>query len=93
MTDNDSKTTLFFTHNRSGDDLEAQLFIYSPTGNIVRTAQIPVFGSGYKVDLLEIENESNDKKLPPGLYLARVSVRSLTNGSKNEQVAKFIISN
>ena len=33
------------------------------------------------------------KKLPGGIYLARLAVRSLTNGSKNEQVAKLIVLN
>jgi len=33
------------------------------------------------------------KKLAPGLYLARLTVRSLSNGSKNEHVTKLIILN
>jgi hypothetical protein len=37
--------------------------------------------------------EDSGKKLPPGLYLARVVVRSMTNGSKNEKVTKLIVLN
>jgi hypothetical protein len=88
------KTTLFFTHNRSGDDLEAQLFIYSATGKLVEAMEIPISQSEYKIDLLEMDNEGDSReKLPAGLYFARVVVRSLTNGSKNEQVTKLIVLN
>jgi hypothetical protein len=88
------KSMLFFTHNRSGDELQAQVLIQKSTGEIVGTAEISIPESSYRVDLLEI-NAGNlgDKKLAPGLYLARLIVRSLTNGSKNEQVTKLIILN
>ena len=88
------KTTIFFTHNRSGDDLEAQLFIYSAAGKLMESAEIGISQSDYKIDLLELENSADRvKKLPAGLYFARVVVRSLTNGSKNEQVTKLIVLN
>jgi hypothetical protein len=88
------RTTIFFTHNRSGDDLEAQLFIYSASGNLIKSLDLPVSHSEYKVDLLDFDNGGDEsKKLPAGLYLARVIVRSLSNGSKNEQVTKLIILN
>ena len=55
-------------------------------------SEIPL--SSYYVDLGEI-NDLYDfgKKLPAGLYLARLAVRSLTNGSKNERVTKLIVVN
>jgi hypothetical protein len=88
------KSMLFFTHNRSGDELQAQVFIQKATGELVGTAEINVPESGHHVDLLEINAGGlGDKKLAPGLYLARLIVRSLTNGSKNERVTKLIILN
>jgi hypothetical protein len=87
FTDN---TTLFFTHNRSGDDLEAQLFIYSSQGNLHQALKIPVSESEYKIDLLQL---SKGQKLPAGVYVSRLVVRSLTNGSKNEKVTKLIVLN
>jgi hypothetical protein len=87
-------TTLFFTHNRSGDDLQAQLLIQSLTGELVKSAEITIPESDYQVKLMEFDPlEVLDKKLPAGLYLARLIVRSLSNGSKNEQVTKLIILN
>jgi hypothetical protein len=89
-----SETSVFFTHNRSGDDLEAQLTIYSARGEQLKTYEFNVPGSPYHVDLGQI-NDLYDfgKKLPGGVYLARLAVRSLTNGSKNERVTKLIVVN
>jgi hypothetical protein len=87
-------TTLFFTHNRSGDDLQAQVFIHDLSGAMLKSQDIMITGSDYKVDLLRINSPDDfGKKLSAGLYLARLIVRSLTNGSKNEQVTKLIILN
>jgi hypothetical protein len=85
------KTTLYFNHNSSGDDLEAQVFIYNLTGHLLFNQKVQLFNSPYQAELLVIDN--TEKKLPAGLYVARMVVRSLTNGSKNEQVTKLIILN
>jgi hypothetical protein len=89
-----SETSIFFTHNRSGDDLQAQLVIYSANGMQLKTYEYEITQSSYRVDLGVI-NDLYDfgKKLPGGLYLARLAVRSLTNGSKNERVTKLIVVN
>ena len=89
-----SETSIFFTHNRSGDDLQAQLVIYSANGMQLKTYEYDIPQSSYHVDLGVI-NDLYDfgKKLPGGLYLARLAVRSLTNGSKNERVTKLIVVN
>jgi hypothetical protein len=87
-------TQIFFTHNRSGDDLETQLLIYSHTGELVKTAEIRIPESEYHVNLMELNTyEGGGKKLSPGLYFMRLIVRSMTNGSKNERVTKLIVTN
>jgi hypothetical protein len=86
-------TTLFFTHNRSGDDLQAQVFIQKVTGELVQHYEITLPESASRVIVMELGALNSDKKLTAGLYLARLVVRSLTNGSKNEQVTKLIILN
>ncbi len=89
-----SETSIFFTHNRSGDDLEAQLTIFNAGGMQLKTYHYDIPESSYRVDLGEINNLYDfEKKLPGGLYLARLIVRSLTNGSKTERVAKLIVVN
>jgi hypothetical protein len=89
-----SETSVFFTHNRSGDDLHATLTVYSASGTQLKNYEFEIPASSYRVDLGEI-NDLYDfgKKLPAGLYLARLAVRSLTNGSKNERVTKLIVVN
>ena len=90
----DNHTTLFFTHNRSGDDLRAQLFIFNLAGELIKSADISISESAYHINLMELNTwEESGKKLPPGLYLARVIVRSMSNGSKNEKVTKLIVLN
>ena len=89
-----TSTKLFFTHNRSGDDLEGTLTLYDITGSVLQTYRFNIPYSSYQVDLLELTQGINfTKNQARGLYFARLSVRSLTNGSKNEQVTKLILSN
>lgn len=86
-----TSTTLFFTHNRSGDHLKAEVTLYNSTGLAVESYEVDIPESSYHVNMLTLNNA--DKIRPSGLYLARLSVRSLTDGSATEQVAKLIISN
>jgi hypothetical protein len=89
-----NETRLFFTHNRSGDDLQARLFIVTATGQVMKTYDFDIPNSPYHVELLEIDGFRDfGKKLPGGVYLARLAVRSLTNGSKSERVTKLIVLN
>lgn len=84
-------TTLFFTHNRVGDDLEGELVVYDVTGLELKRASFTVSESSYRVELPRLTVAADlDKNVSGGLYLARVAVRSLTNGSKNERVTKLI---
>ncbi len=90
----DEKTTFFFTHNRSGDDLGIELSLYSAYGQELKTYSFSEISSSYQVDFPEFDTIVEfGEKLPPGLYLARLAVRSLSNGSKYERVAKLIVVN
>lgn len=87
-------TTLFFTHTRAGDDLDAMVYFYDFTGQILKSIDFSISESNYKVELPEIDFERDfGKNLPSGLYLVKLVVRSLSNGSKNEQVTKLIVLN
>lgn len=89
----DALTTLFFTHNRSGDHLQAELSIHDMAGGLIRTFEFDLPDSGYRTELVELSGDDISKKAAPGIYIARLIVRSLTNGSKNEQVTKLFLSN
>ncbi|HET9054408.1 MAG TPA: hypothetical protein VFM90_09555, partial [Cyclobacteriaceae bacterium] len=89
-----TSTQFSFTHNRPGDHLEGTLVLYDGTGHILHTHRFTIPASPYQVNLQELIPGVNfAKNQSGGLYFARLSVRSLTNGSKNEQVTKLILSN
>jgi hypothetical protein len=46
-----SETSIFFTHNRSGDDLLANLVIYSVSGMVLKTYEFDIPASVYRFDL------------------------------------------
>lgn len=89
-----TSTTFFFTHSRSGDDLQASLILYDYTGRIIESFEVDIHASSYQVELPPLNwNTNTGKNQPGGIYFARLLVRSLTDGSKNEQVTKLILSN
>ena len=89
-----TSTTIEFQHNRSGEDLEVALTFFNLTGQTADNFTFSIPSSPYRVTLMEWEGTiNNGAKLAPGLYLMRVNVRSLLDGSKNEQVSKLVIVN
>lgn len=89
-----TSTTLFFTHNRSGDDLQATLTLFDYSGQKVGSYDFELLTSTYQVNLLELSrNDDIFINRNGAIYFARLVVRSLTNGSKNERVTKLILSN
>lgn len=89
-----SSATFHFKHNRSGEDLEAVVTVYDQLGQQMVANTYLVNGSGYQVDLPVWDaTTGSGTKLTGGLYLLKLSVRSLLDGSKNEKITKVIISN
>lgn len=90
----DHKTTFYFTHNRAGDDLQATLILLDMAGQQLKQYDLDIPSSAYQVNLLEVEDlKAFGKKLPQGIYFARLAVRSLSDGSKSERVTKLIVLN
>ena len=90
----DSETTLFFTHNRAGEDLQAQLRFMDATGRELQTFMINVPASAYTVEVMQLDlSQHFDKKLTPGLYFCHLRVRSMADGSGSERVTKLVVSN
>lgn len=87
-------TSFHFNHTRAGEDIEATLVIYDITGRPLSTLEYSISSSPYQVDLGQWNGESFDgTKYGPGLYVARLYVRSLADGSQSEQATKLIILN
>jgi hypothetical protein len=89
-----TSATFHFKHNRSGEDLEAVVTVYDRIGHQVLANTYQVSGSPYQVDLPAWDTTTPDgTKIAGGLYLLKLTVRSLLDGSKNEKITKVIISN
>ncbi|NOT75616.1 MAG: type IX secretion system sortase PorU [Cyclobacteriaceae bacterium] len=87
-------TTFHFKHNRSGEDIEAGITIFDRLGQTVLSSTYQITNSSYQVDLPVWEaTNSSGIKLGAGLYLLKLSLRSLLDGSKNEKITKVIIAN
>ncbi len=87
-------TRFWFTHSRPGEDLQATIMIYNLTGQIIHAQEYNIQESQYQVSLPDWNGEGVEgRKLGDGLYLAKLFVRSLLDGSNNERIAKFIIMN
>ncbi|HZX72928.1 MAG TPA: type IX secretion system sortase PorU, partial [Cyclobacteriaceae bacterium] len=89
-----ASTEILFSHNRAGEDLEALLSIYSIAGHGINQYTFDIPASQARVRLMAWDGtRANGTKLDPGLYIMKVLVRSLQDGSKNEQITKLIILN
>lgn len=87
-----NETKIVFTHNRSGEDLEITLMVYSPRGDIVKEQTYTVSESSTVIDQLEWDGRiSSGKKLEQGIYYYRVLVRSLEDGATSSMSQKFVI--
>lgn len=83
------ESTLFFTHNTAGEDVSAQVVIYSPQGEQIHNETLVNENSAFRVDLTTIKR--NDLKA--GVYIARLFLRSETSGRQASAHAKLIILN
>ncbi|MEM7109166.1 MAG: type IX secretion system sortase PorU [Bacteroidota bacterium] len=87
-----SNTTFSFAHNRAGDDLEVNLQIISSMGELVRDIDIRVDDSAPLVSLYEWNGAGvNNENLRQGIYLYRITVRSLQDGAKGQEFQKLIL--
>lgn len=89
-----TETSFYFTHTRAGEDLDATLIIYDFTGKPLNHVQYSITASGYTVDLGKWNNMTEDGiKIGAGIYVARLFVRSLADGSQCDRTLKLIILN
>ena len=88
------ETTFSFEHNRSGEDLEVTIQIYSRNGSLVRVIEGETVNSDFRVNDITWDGRGGSgKKLESGIYIYRVYVRSLVDGAKNEDFKKLVIIN
>lgn len=87
-------TRFSFEHNRAGDDLEIMIDIYSMQGKLVKQFVITKENSESRIsDLFWDGKAKNGSNLLSGIYIFRLSIRSLIDGSKKQANQKLVIIN
>lgn len=89
-----NQTTIAFDHNRSGENLEINLQIISRSGEVIRDLDFQINESTAHLELFEWDGTNTfGQKLQGGIYLFKVSVRSMADGVKNQRYEKLILIN
>ena len=85
-------TRIRFTHSRPGDDLDGTLAILDPMGREVSLVTFRVDNAPELVHIREWDGtDAQGKKLPAGLYILRLDVRSALDGAKNSLSGKLML--
>ncbi|HMJ70590.1 MAG TPA: type IX secretion system sortase PorU [Cyclobacteriaceae bacterium] len=86
--------TIEFTHNRAGDDLEVQVAIYDVLGRLADQRAFNIPSSTYKVTLFDWNGLSpGGTKMGSGIYLVKLVIRSVSDGAKNDRIARLFLTN
>ncbi len=85
------ETTFFFRHNRPGEAIDGRITVLSTTGQQIGTVDFEMPESAFESSIPFKMTESG-KKLPPGIYLGHLQIRSLSDGRRTARVTKLIVS-
>ncbi|MEQ8474776.1 type IX secretion system sortase PorU [Fulvivirga sp.] len=89
-----NSTNFRFEHNRSGENVAVTLDIISPISGTVFSADFNIENSPSIVDLYEWNGENSfGQKLDAGIYVYRLTLRSIRDGAKNQEYKKLILIN
>ncbi|HEV8284653.1 MAG TPA: type IX secretion system sortase PorU [Chitinophagaceae bacterium] len=86
-----TKTQFWFEHNRSGQNLQVKVQIFTVTGKVVKTIKQTINNAGNRS--CEIEWDGRDEygdKLGRGVYLYRLTVNT-PDGKKKERIERLVI--
>ena len=88
------QTTFRIAHNRAGDDLQVNISIFNIQGEMIQTLNADFMNSDARLDgMVWYGTNTSGHRLRPGIYIAKVLVKSLQDGAKNEKYQKLIIVN
>jgi hypothetical protein len=85
------QTTFRLDHNRSNEDLDIQIHIFTVTGKIVK--RITTRGPATDTQLPQVSWDGRDDsgaRLSPGVYLYQVTLRSTKDGSQIQKINRLI---
>jgi hypothetical protein len=85
------RTEFVFEHNRAGEDLEINIELFTSTGMLVKQMNYVIENSPSRIsDIFWDTRQQNGSNLLGGLFIMRIGVRSLADGSKNYANHKFV---
>jgi hypothetical protein len=89
-----TNTRFIIEHNRFDEDVSISIQIHNLNGEIVSEINQEFFGTQFIIDEMEWDGKSFNGQSPlNGLYIYRVNIRSLTDGSGYNKAGKMILIN
>ncbi|WP_051359869.1 type IX secretion system sortase PorU [Adhaeribacter aquaticus] len=85
-----NQTTFQFSHNRAGEDLHIQIQIFTVTGKLVNTLKTQTT-STYPGTFTWNGKDERGNPLSRGIYIYKIFVRSMKDGSQTERTNKLIL--
>jgi hypothetical protein len=87
-----SYTSFAFDHNRAGEPLDIQVEIFNNAGQVVKVMHIRLDNSPEHIGELYWDGMADKgNKLSKGVYIYRITVRSMADHSSAQQVNKLVI--
>jgi hypothetical protein len=87
-------TEFHFDHNRAGDDIEVLIQIYTVSGKMIKSIDHVAMGSSTHVSGLNWDGRDDfGDKIGKGVYVYKIKVRSLRDGSTTHQFQKLVLLN
>jgi hypothetical protein len=87
-----SYTEFWFSHNRPFEPLEVQVQILTITGKLVKTINQTVVNEGFTSRDIKWDGKDDfGDKIGKGVYVYKVTVKSVITGKKTEKIEKLVI--
>jgi hypothetical protein len=87
-------TTFHYDHNRAGSDLETKIEIFTVTGKLIKTMfSVDYFSKAHFSGISWNGRDEYDDRIGNGVYIYKVTVRSLNDGSSKQVYEKLVILN
>ncbi len=87
-------TEFHFDHNRSGDDIDVMIQIYTVSGKLIKTISERFYISPAHISNIFWDGRDDfGDKIGKGVYVYKVSVKSLSDGNHKSKFEKLLILN
>lgn len=89
-----TNTEFHFDHNRAGDDMQVLLQVYTISGKLIKTLRKEIYQSDSHISNLYWDGRDDfGDKIGKGVYVYKLEIRSIRDGSKEHKYQKLVILN